>query len=441
MLASEPTPFFEVHVSDPIKVSAGTFSSYVEYKVTTNSNLPKFRDAVCVTRRFSDFTWLSDQLAVEFPGLLIPALPDKQISLGGFTKLSFSTDVDARARALEKFLQRVGAHPQLAYSSRFHVFLQCEDANSFAAAKLEPREGDDGKGSSNPMAGVMGMLGNLAKQTTGHKAELERTSADERFEEIAAYLTTLEGHLDKMSKAATAMVRRSRQAADELSEFSQGVGGLGGCEVDSLSTGLRQTGSSLDQAAQAASGRATDALLQLDEPLQEYVRLLRNLKAALKRREDRKAAYALAVSDLESKQAAHSKAAGAPNEEAKQAAVDKAQAHCDSCKEAYEKVTTELQEEVECFKVQKTSDLKIILTKWVQLQVDYCRRAEETWTGMVPALNDITASSGSFGDDALEFEGHNQKHAPSAAAAPMPLPPPASEAAFGEDEDEDCAAV
>lgn len=434
MLASEPTPFFVVKVSDPIKISGGAFSSHVEYKVSTRSNLPKFKEEeVTVTRRYSDFTWLSDILAAEFPGVVIPALPDKQISLGGFTKLSFSTDVDARARALEKFLQRVGAHPQLAYSKRFHVFLQCEDPGSFASAKVEPRDGEEAKSSGNAMAGVMGMLGNLAKQTTGQKAELERTSADERFDEISAYLTTLEGHLDKVSKAATAMVRRNRQSSEELFEFSQGVGGLGNCETDSLSMALTQTGSSLDQLSQAATKHVNGELLQLDEPLQEYVRLLRSLKAALKRRVDRKGAYALAVSDLESKHAALSKAAGAPSEEAKQVAVDKAQAHCDSCKEAYEKVTAELQDEFEVFKRQKTCDLKAILTQWVQLQIDYCQRAEETWTGLVPTLNSITIAGYDEGEGDDEGMGlgraNNDQDAYGAAAAG----PPASAAARASD--------
>lgn len=66
-----------------------------------------------VVRRFSDFVWLSEQLAVSCPGAIIPACPDKQ-SVG-----RFSPDfIEARRRAMESFLTRVAAHPQLVYSPR-----------------------------------------------------------------------------------------------------------------------------------------------------------------------------------------------------------------------------------------------------------------------------------------------------------------------------------
>jgi hypothetical protein len=128
----------------------------------------------------------------------------------------------------------------------------------------------------------------------------------------------------------------------------------------------------LDQLSQAGIKKVDGELYQLDEPLQEYVRLLQSLKAAVKRRSERRQAYALSISDVEAKQVAYNKVQGTGKDEVerqKQAAVEKAQSTCDSNKEEYERVSKELLVEYEQFKSQKANDLKEILTNWVNTQV------------------------------------------------------------------------
>lgn len=61
-----------------------------------------------VIRRFSDFVWLRAQLHGVTPYLLIPALPDKQ-QLGRFNQ----DFIDVRHRALQRWIERVAAHPDL----------------------------------------------------------------------------------------------------------------------------------------------------------------------------------------------------------------------------------------------------------------------------------------------------------------------------------------
>ncbi len=73
-------------------------------------------------RRYSDFTWLSEQLQREFPGVIVPPLPEKQ-TVGRFG----SDFVESRRRALEKCLQRIAAHEEIGNSQFFVTFLQADE--------------------------------------------------------------------------------------------------------------------------------------------------------------------------------------------------------------------------------------------------------------------------------------------------------------------------
>ena len=92
--------------------------------MNSNGNRPGFVEGdFSVVRRYSDFEWLVGELGRAFPGVILPAIPDKQ-SVGRFTP----EFVEIRRRALEKFLQRVSEHPELGCSASFATFIQADDA-------------------------------------------------------------------------------------------------------------------------------------------------------------------------------------------------------------------------------------------------------------------------------------------------------------------------
>ena len=146
MLSAENTPYISIKVSDPFKAS-GKFGSHIVYKITTNSNLPGFNGETSVERRYSDFDWISEQLAKDYPGIVIPALPEKETF--GFAKLGFTSaaQIESRTRGLEKFLQRVAAHNQLVYSQKFTTFLQT-DENGLNQIKNDAKAEKKSSGSS-----------------------------------------------------------------------------------------------------------------------------------------------------------------------------------------------------------------------------------------------------------------------------------------------------
>ena len=145
--------FIEVSLAEPHKVGDG-ISSYLAYKVTTRTNLNYFkREEFSVTRRFSDFLGLHEKLSEKHlsRGRVIPPAPEK--SIVGSTKVKMSsgsnegtqqqqpqnysvsagspssggdansnTEFTARRRyALERFINRVAAHPVL---RRDHIFIE-----------------------------------------------------------------------------------------------------------------------------------------------------------------------------------------------------------------------------------------------------------------------------------------------------------------------------
>ena len=149
--------FIEVSLAEPHKVGDG-ISSYLAYKMTTRTNLNYFkREDFSVSRRFSDFLGLHEKLSEKYlcRGRVIPPAPEK--SIVGSTKVKISsgsnevlqqqaqncpaghsavsagspssggdansnTEFTARRRyALERFINRVAAHPVL---RRDHIFIE-----------------------------------------------------------------------------------------------------------------------------------------------------------------------------------------------------------------------------------------------------------------------------------------------------------------------------
>lgn len=102
-------------------------SAFFRYKITTESSRAEFSGLFIVERRrYSDFAWLNSTLSNEYPGTILPPLPEKQ-TIGRFS----SEFIESRRRALERYLQRISRHPDLSNSSTFLTFLQENDENAF----------------------------------------------------------------------------------------------------------------------------------------------------------------------------------------------------------------------------------------------------------------------------------------------------------------------
>ncbi|KAM5229361.1 sorting nexin-8 [Ctenodactylus gundi] len=89
----------------------GLFLKHVEYEVSSQ----RFRSSVC--RRYNDFVVFHEVLLHRFPYRMVPALPPKRM-LGVDREF-----IEARRRALKRFINLVARHPPFSEDSTLKVFL------------------------------------------------------------------------------------------------------------------------------------------------------------------------------------------------------------------------------------------------------------------------------------------------------------------------------
>ncbi|XP_020585831.1 sorting nexin 2B-like isoform X2 [Phalaenopsis equestris] len=156
---------FEISVSDPQKEDTAATSlilggSFITYLITTRtySGGPEFS----VRRRFRDVVTLADCLAESYRGFFIPLRPDK--SLVESQVMHKHEFVEHRRAALEKYLQRLAAHPVIGRSEELRAFLREPGKFPLDGALRNPKQlfGNRSSGWMAPQESVMPARGGRA---------------------------------------------------------------------------------------------------------------------------------------------------------------------------------------------------------------------------------------------------------------------------------------
>ncbi|WIA10044.1 hypothetical protein OEZ85_010254 [Tetradesmus obliquus] len=123
-------PELRIAVHNPLRhmgpsgLVPGLEEAYISYEVTTVTSLPHFSSSRCsVRRRFRDFVSLSNLLPKLLHGSFLPARPDKNMIEGRRMTEAF---VEERRASLERYLNRLAAHPAAARSEALRVFLEAD---------------------------------------------------------------------------------------------------------------------------------------------------------------------------------------------------------------------------------------------------------------------------------------------------------------------------
>ena len=347
-----------ITVSDPKKECEG-MNSYVSYKVNTATNREEFSyGQFGVIRRYSDFAWLSDRLARDVPGAIVPPLPDKAV-VGRFG----ADFVESRRRQLERFLQQTAEHEELSKSHYFQTFLQADDAgllNAKAEAKVqeklnEPRRQTqintgDGTLATRVGAWLEGSVASLsASMQASQTAHVPQTSEDEILESELAHVANLEAQTQNVSKHAQTLAKRNRDVANGLFEFGLAFTLLGQTEHAPLNDALTKLGSCADQLSLLATEHVAREDAAFRDPVDDQIRHLASVKAALGQRQKHKHAVALAEADLSQRKQAAAKLAGRPGAEgravAAEGAIQRAREDVDKARRALEVVTARVTRE------------------------------------------------------------------------------------------------
>jgi len=232
----------------------------------------------------------------------------------------FSSDfVESRRRALERFLTRIAGHPELGRNESFVLFLQGDDGALKSA--MEASKSPASKRFSAAASWISDTANQLAN--SGKMVQVESSSSDSKIEEIHQSIIAMERQMQNIAKHAESLVKRSKEMSHSLDEFGQSFTALGASEGgDSLGTALTQIGTAVDLISVSGTEHAEAEVLRLQEPLEEYVRMIGSVKSAMAVRQERKASYIAILTDLSVKQSAYEKLLGLPGKD-DQAAVKK----------------------------------------------------------------------------------------------------------------------
>eukprot|EP00659_Diplonema_papillatum_P016241 gene16241-24894_t len=194
-----PGQRFDFMVSEPKRTTG--MAPFWTYHVRTKTTFPSYRQKdITVLRRYNDFVWLRDQLVAEYPGVIVPPVPEKTIA-GTVEKVTGGAEptplVEYRMRAMRKFLVRVGAHEQLQKSDILREFLELSEPDF----KRRTAEGTLRK---DPID--MGLSQKIQAELMKKKAtdcDREQREWDETFEYAAqfqSYFLSLRDQFEKVVK-------------------------------------------------------------------------------------------------------------------------------------------------------------------------------------------------------------------------------------------------
>ncbi|KAJ2597085.1 Vacuolar protein sorting-associated protein vps5 [Coemansia sp. RSA 1721] len=278
----DPTPIaqipeFSIAVTEPVKVS-DSLKSYIAYKVRTQSDAPMFRDNdMVVRRRYRDFDWLIQELVARHPGIIVPAIPEKQ-SMGRFE----DEFVEARRSGLESCLHRISEHPVLWCDDVFRLFLEADDFPTKARIITENRIAAEINGTGPPLSGSSASSSSLFGDGWGGSKYKEK---DEWFAKRMQELDAIEEELKALLRALEYSQKQRRELSIAHGELGEAYLKMAGQELSkSLSNGLTDMGSLQQKlrVLQSRQGVADFAAFQLTTD--EYIRMISAVRTAFSAR-------------------------------------------------------------------------------------------------------------------------------------------------------------
>jgi len=382
-----------ITVSDPAKLG-DSINAYVTYKINTKTNRKDFGyTQFCVVRRYSDFVWLHERLHIEFPGAIIPPTPQKTF-VGRFS----SEFIEARQKALQRFLNRIAIHPELSYSTSFGQFLSSDDVEfarikestttSFVP-KIIPKNIDFNPTPSGFMQWFDETMSNFSATMQQFRSET-KTQSDMQFEEMGAYINDLEVQLLNVSKQTSTLIRRTHDLASAFGDFGLAFSQLGKNEIDDTSDICVHTGQTIHQVSTLTTEEALDESEYFEAPFNELLGLASAVKVALQKRQDKRVAFFAAQNELSAKENARQRQQNSPNIALLEESVKQAQDNLDKAREEFDTASDRLLREIEYFKSVKVYEIQQLIVSYVQLQIEYCQKVEKSWQQLIPELNSIT---------------------------------------------------
>uniref|UniRef100_A0A1A9Z7W3 PX domain-containing protein n=1 Tax=Glossina pallidipes TaxID=7398 RepID=A0A1A9Z7W3_GLOPL len=373
--------FIEIAVSEPQKVGDG-MSSYLTYKVTTRTNIPKFkRTDFSTLRRFSDFLGIHDLLASKYIklGKIVPPAPSKNIL--GTTKVKISPQqsepgtgvnvewVEQRRAALERFINRTAQHPVLRVDLDFINFLESDQVELPRAVNTATLSG----------AAVVRLFNKVGE--TVNKITYKMDENDPWFDEKITEVENLDANLQRLYAALKSLVTTRKELANLTGLVAKSAAMLSTCEEH---TGLSRALSSLADTEEKIeilrAEQSNSDFYILAEFVKDYLGLFGAIKSAFhervkvfqywqnaqvqltKRRENR-GRYEMA-NRTDKLEQAHQE-------------VEEWQVKVQRCQQQFEEISTEIKKEMERFELSRVKDFKNSIIRYIEDQMAHQQQINE----------------------------------------------------------------
>lgn len=384
--------FMEITVSDPQKIGDG-IGSYIAYKVTTNTNIPKFSKRQFGTiRRFSDFLGLHDILVGKYlrSGRIIPPAPQKNII--GSTKVKMSQPqvelgsglsmewVENRRAALERYLNRTAQHPVLCVDPDFINFLE-SDQELPRAVNTAALSG----------AGMMRLFNKVGE--TVNKITYKMDENDPWFEEKIIEVENLDTHMQRLHSAIKALVSHRKELAALTGGVAKSAAMLSTCEEHTgLSRALSQLADVEEKIEILRFEQANSDLYILSETLKDYIGLFGAIKEVFHERVKVFQNWQHAQLQLTKRRENKAKIELAGrNEKLDQAQkeVEEWEAKVQRCQKEFDDISTEIKREMDRFEINRAKDFKATIIKYLEDQMAHQQQLIKYWEGFLPSAKEI----------------------------------------------------
>jgi len=376
-------------------------SSHFTYEVTTKTSLPQYKfGQFSVTRRFRDFDWLHAQLALKFPGAIVPPLPEKhsaQVATLKVTAVSQSPGwLEERRAALQRFLHALVAHPTMHTAADLQAFLEKPDDALDAWKELAKQQKATSYSSmaSDVKSSLLASYSRLSfsSESSSSFAPVQ----DVPCQQMSNYATALQAQVTSVHKHSKAYIERHKALGGSLTGFGLALTQLSDCEQtinESLAKGFSHMGLCVGRLSATYAEQAEREAQAFEEPMREYIRLLTSVKNAINARDAALRAYNAAASALTAKKERLEKLRAGGGKEDKISAlareVSEGEEAVNLSKAEYEGVAARVDGEMARFQTEKLSDFKKYVLGFITLQIEYSERVQHTWRDLLPRLEEI----------------------------------------------------
>ena len=380
---------FKFAIDEPEKIGNG-ISAYLIYIVNYETNLPSFaRSQSSVRRRYSDFLKLFLDLSSRYArfGHIIPTAPEKSIQTLTKVKLGKNLEevncevfLEKRRGALERFLNRIGAHPVLCLDSGFKNFLEVEgEMPRTRETALISREG----------------LRRMVRDVGDHFPKIGKRSSetDMWFEMKQTLFDNLELQMKKLAKSIDLLVFERQRLCDACFTFSKDLNLLGQVESKSEICVSIQVLSELEyKMGEFNQQQWKLEFLLLGELIKDYLGLIGSIKrcfierARVFRSWQRLQGALILSRDKESKYQVQ----GKPDKLILiQAEITSISQQAIENEDLYDKISQNIVEEIEIFESQKSVDFKATIRRYLQCLMDHQEEIVKCWQNFQPTLMKI----------------------------------------------------